>query len=56
MKTSAPKSTVWYIALVLGVLGLIGHYANVPFLTEYDFYLVLVGFILLVLGTALEGF
>jgi hypothetical protein len=48
---SAPKRITWIIGLVCGVLGIIGHYANVSFLTEYNYTLLLIGFIVLAVGT-----
>jgi hypothetical protein len=48
---SAPKRITWIIGLVCGVLGIIGHYANVSVLTEYNYVLLLAGFILLAIGT-----
>lgn len=56
MRLSAPKKGVWWIALILSVLGLIGHLVVVPVLTVLSFWLVLVGYILLLLGTAMKGF
>ena len=49
---SAPKRITWIIGLVAGVLGIIGHYANVSFLTEYNYTLLLIGFIVLAIGTS----
>jgi hypothetical protein len=48
---SSPKKITWIIGLVCGILGIIGHYANVSFLTEYNYTLLLVGFIALAIGT-----
>jgi len=48
---SAPKQITWIIGLLCGILGIIGHYANVPVLTEYNYPLLLVGFIALAAGT-----
>ncbi len=55
MKFSAPKAITWWLSLILGVLGVIGHLANVGFLTTYAFWIVIVGFALLLLGTLLKG-
>ncbi len=55
MKPSAPKNVVWIIALVAGILGILGHYATIPFATEYNYYLLLAGFVLLALGTTFKG-
>lgn len=56
MKPSAPKKLIWIIALVLGVLGIVGHFAQVQYLTQYNFQLLLAGFVLLALGTTLKDF
>ncbi len=48
---SAPKQITWIIGLFCGILGIIGHYANVPVLTEYNYPLLMVGFIALAAGT-----
>jgi hypothetical protein len=48
---SAPKKATWIIGLILGTLGIIGHYGRVDFLTEYNYVLLLAGFIVLAVGT-----
>ncbi len=55
MDLSAPKNVTWWIAVVLGVLGLLGHFAKIQFVTANDFWFLAVGFVLLALGTLLEG-
>jgi hypothetical protein len=50
-KPSAPKKITWIIGLASGILGIIGHYAHVEILTEYNYLLLLVGFVALALGT-----
>lgn len=56
MKPSAPKKLIWIIALVLGILGIVGHFAQVQYLTQYNFELLIGGFVLLALGTTLKDF
>lgn len=51
MKLSAPTQSVWVLAVVIGICGIIGHLTPVKYLTEYKFFLVMGGFILLVIGT-----
>lgn len=52
MKTpSAPKNITWIIGLICGLLGIIGHYANVQILSEYSYILLLTGFLVLAAGT-----
>ena len=50
-KPSAPKKITWIIGLASGILGIIGHYAHVEILSEYNYLLLLVGFIALAAGT-----
>jgi hypothetical protein len=55
MKTNAPKSIVWIIAVVIGVLGILGGIVTIPVLTTYAFWLVVIGFVLLALATLIKG-
>ena len=48
---SAPKQITWIIGLVCGIAGIIGHYTNIKFLTENNYILLLVGFVVLAIGT-----
>ena len=56
MKLSAPKQIVWIISLILGVLGIIGKFVAIAVVSANAFWLVTVGFVLLILGTFLKGF
>jgi hypothetical protein len=55
MAPSAPKQITWILGLALGILGIVGHYTHVEFLTEYNYPLLLAGFVILALGTSLRG-
>jgi hypothetical protein len=48
---SSPKKITWIIGLVSGALGIIGHYNNVQILSEYNYGLLLTGFLVLLAGT-----
>ena len=52
---SAPKKITWIIGLIFGILGIIGHFAHVQVLTQYSFMLLLVGFVVLAIGTTVKG-
>lgn len=54
-KPSAPKKITWIIGLMAGLLGIIGHYAQVQILTEYNYMLLLAGFLVLAVGTTLKA-
>ncbi|HTX80424.1 MAG TPA: hypothetical protein VMC62_12175 [Longilinea sp.] len=55
MKLSRPKDLTFWIALIMGGLGLLGHFVSIPFASAYSFWLVAVGFVLLVLGVLVKG-
>jgi hypothetical protein len=55
MKPSAPNKILWAIALIAGILGIVGHLTSVNYLTEHSFMLVLIGFVLLAVGTSFRG-
>jgi hypothetical protein len=51
MKLSKPKIISWWIAVVFGVLGILGHLVSIPFVSQYDFWFVAFAFVLLALAT-----
>jgi hypothetical protein len=55
MNLSAPKNVTFYVAVVLGVLGLLGVLVQLPFLTAFSFWLVLVGLVVLAAGNLLPN-
>jgi hypothetical protein len=55
MKLSVPKNVTWWVAVVVGVLGFLGTLISIPFVSANAFWFVLVGFVLLALGTLLKG-
>lgn len=55
MKLSAPKQLTWWIAVLVGVLGILGSYISIPLVSTYSFLFVVVGFVLLALATLLKG-
>ncbi len=55
MKLSAPQKVTWWIALVVGLIGIIAHLVTIPVVSGLSFWLVAVAFVLLVLATYLKG-
>lgn len=51
MKFNAPTQVVWLIAVIAGVLDILGNFAKITLVTPYAFWLVTVGFVLLAIGT-----
>ncbi|MCK4932090.1 MAG: hypothetical protein KAT01_07985 [Candidatus Aminicenantes bacterium] len=54
MTLSAPKKVTWWVAFIVGAVGILANFVTLPFLSEYAFWLVVFGFVLLVLATFLR--
>ncbi len=52
---SAPNQALWIVALIVGFLGILGHYIHIDILSKYNYEMLLIGFILLVIGTVYRG-
>jgi hypothetical protein len=55
MKLNAPKNITWWIAVIVGVLGILGSFVELPLVSDYHFLFVVIGFVLLALATLLKG-
>ena len=55
MQFSAPKQVTWWIAVVIGVLGILATLVTIPVLSGFAFWLVVIGFLLLAIATMVEG-
>ena len=55
MKLNAPKQLTWWIAIILGILGLIGFFVALPVISAYAFWFVFAGLVLLALGSFIKG-
>lgn len=51
MKLTPPQVVTWWIAVVLGVLGILGHFTKIQFVTANDFWFVAAGFVILAVAT-----
>ncbi len=49
---SAPNQTLWIVALIFGFLGVLAHYTHIETLSKYQYEMLLIGFILLAVGTS----
>ena len=45
----------WWIAVVLGVLGILDHFVKLPVVGPYSAYLVVIGFLILAIATITDG-
>ena len=57
LRLTAPKNVTFYISVVLAVVGLAIHFANIklPVFPTHGFLMLLLGYLVLVAGNVLEG-
>lgn len=55
MKLTPPKVITFWIAVILAILAFLGTITTIPFVSAYAFWVLLVGFVLLVLGLLVKG-
>ena len=55
MELSAPTQPVFLVALVVGVLAILGGFVAIPFVTANASWLLIAAFVLLVLGNLLRN-
>ncbi len=55
MKLSKPMNITFIIAVVLGVLAVLGAITTIPFFSANAFWVLLVGFVILMLGNLVKG-
>jgi hypothetical protein len=55
MKLTPPKIITWWVALILGVLGLLGYWGQVAALSKYSFWLAFAGLVLMLVATLIKN-
>ena len=55
MKLTPPKQSTFWISLILALLGFLGKIGSLSVISQYSFWLVLAGYVLLALGNATKG-
>lgn len=55
MRLSAPRQITFWIAVIIAILGVLASLVEIPVLSGIALWLVVVGFIVLAVGTVLEG-
>jgi hypothetical protein len=53
MPLHAPSKIVFWIALVLVLLAVISFFVTIPFVTQFQFWLAVLGYVVLALGCVL---
>jgi heme/copper-type cytochrome/quinol oxidase subunit 1 len=55
MKMNPPTKLFFWISVVLAVLGLLGTFVTIPFVSAFAFWFVVVGYVVLVASLFVKG-
>lgn len=55
MNLSAPSQVVFWIAVIIAIIAILGMLVAIPFVTQYAFWILLLGFIVLAGGCLMRG-
>ena len=55
MNLTPPTKNVFYVSVVLAVIGLLGSFVSIPFVSTYAFWFVVVAYVVLLLGNTMKG-
>jgi uncharacterized membrane protein len=55
MRLNAPKKIVWLISLIVGIVAIVGHFTRIPVVTDYNYWLLLFSYVLIMASTFIKG-
>ena len=55
MRLNAPTKIIFLVSLVLVALALISRFTPIPYVTQYQFWVALIGYLVLVAGVTMKG-
>jgi hypothetical protein len=55
IKLTPPKVITWWIAVIVGVIGILSYLVTIPVLSGFAVWLIIIAFVLLALATAISG-
>lgn len=55
MNLSAPNQVVFWIAVIIAVLAIIGMFVTIPVITPYAFWVAILAFVILAGGVLMKG-
>ena len=55
MKINRPKKSTWWIAFIVGLVGIISQFVAIPFVSGFAFWIVAAAWLLLILANTMKG-
>ncbi|MCI5209701.1 MAG: hypothetical protein D3910_13110 [Candidatus Electrothrix sp. ATG2] len=55
IKLNPPTKRIWFLSLILAVLAVAGKFIQIPYVSEYSFWILVASSLLLFLSTLVRG-
>jgi hypothetical protein len=55
IRLHAPKQITWWVAVVVGALGVLGQFVSIPVVSGLSFWLITAGLVILILATLFKN-
>jgi hypothetical protein len=55
MQLTPPSTAVFVVATVLWALAVVGHLTHIPVISQYDFWVAIIAFVILAVGNIFRG-
>jgi hypothetical protein len=55
MQLTPPSTAVFVIAVILWALAVVGHLTHIDFVSQYDFWVAVIAFVILAVGNIFRG-
>jgi hypothetical protein len=55
MNLTPPTTVVFVISLILALLALIGHFVQIPFMSENGYWVAIIAYVVLAVGNIAKG-
>lgn len=55
MNLSAPKQVIFLLSLIIVALAVIGRFTPIPYVSQHQFWVAVIGYLVLVAGVSTKG-
>jgi hypothetical protein len=55
MRLTPPKKIIWILSLIIAVLSIVGFFVDIPYVSEYKFWVMGVAWLLMFIGVTFKG-
>jgi hypothetical protein len=56
MRLSAPTKIVFILSLILFIVSIVAHFVQIPYATQYQYWILVAAYVVLGIGVLFKGF